>query len=179
MGMRRGGLCARQVAVAEAEQRTFAVRQQFEDNGRRAGRYGDALLRFPSPGVDQSARCIDLYELAAGNVSGNDLQAITAAATQVERRRLAHPTDDLAFVDEQLPNCCQLRIDHDLSLDHGVFSRHVHASSFPILRLLASRWRDARPRTPPETASARPALAAGRYRDAGCRPGAASPAPPL
>src|SRR5262245_40075830 len=92
--------------MCEAEQRPFAVRDELDLDRRRAGRNDvrAVAVGLPAPRVDEPARPIELDELAARDLPGDDLDPVSAARRRVERLRgAALPAGELRRVDEELP----------------------------------------------------------------------------
>src|SRR4051812_19278214 len=133
MRVRLRGLRARQVAVGQTQRRPLAVGNEVDLDRRRARRHRVLAVRarLPAPGEHEPPGRIELHELAARRVAGDDADAVDAARTRVERRRLPHPARRLLLVDEELPYRLRARRDRDLPLDDRGVSRCLHASPPP------------------------------------------------
>src|SRR5256714_786473 len=168
--VRFGGFRARQIAMDEGEHRSGSFRHELDLDRGRPGGHGvrAALARLPAERVDEPPRCIELDELAARRVAGDDLDAVRAARARVERRRHAPPRSRLVRIDQELPDRLGTCIDRDRALDDGL-SAACHAVSAPLVLPRVSTPRGARPRALRGRPSTRGDLPDVRGRDVACR----------
>src|SRR5262245_35800466 len=135
MGVLRGLLGAREVAVDEEKPRAVALGEELVLDRGRTGRHVGTSL--PAPRVDEPARRVAFEHLADRDVRRYDLDAVGAACPELEDGVHALPADDLLRVDEELPDGLGTRVDHELAPDGKPLSRAFHAFSSLLVLLQA------------------------------------------